>query len=104
MAEQEQALWLHAEARVTIVELAQASGLTQEDLRELVEYGALAPADGAALSWSFGADCVVRVRAAARLREALELDTSALALVLTYLERIQRLEAEVRHLRASRLR
>lgn len=92
--------WLHAESRVTLVELARTSGLPEEVLRELVDYGALEPAEGAG-EWCFSADCVVRVRTAARLRNDLELETGSLALVLSFLERIQRLEAQVRHLHAQ---
>jgi chaperone modulatory protein CbpM len=92
--------WLHAESRVTLVELAQTSGLPEELLRELVEYGALEPAENAD-EWCFSAECVVRVRKAARLRNDLELETGSLALVLSFLERIQQLEAQVRHLHAQ---
>jgi len=103
MAEHDEGVWLHGGAQVTLVELAQVSGLTEELLRELVEFGALAPVTVAVASseWCFSADCVVRVRTAARLRTDLELETPALALVLTYLERIQRLDTELRHLRAQ---
>ena len=100
MAEIEDAAWLHAEAQVTLVELARSSGLTEEVLRVLVEYGALEPASQGA-EWRFSAECVVRVRTAARLRNDLELETPSLALVLSFLERIQRLEAQVRHLHAQ---
>lgn len=100
MADIDEAAWLHAEAQVTIVELARASGLPEELLRELVEYGALEPAPEEG-DWCFRADCVVRVRTAARLRNDLELETPALALVLSFLERIQKLEAQVRHLHAQ---
>jgi chaperone modulatory protein CbpM len=92
--------WLHAQSRVTLVELAQSSGLPEDLLRELVEYGALEPTEGAG-EWCFDAECVVRVRTAARLRNDLELETGSLALVLSFLERIQRLEAQVRHLHAQ---
>lgn len=101
MAEQDDAIWLHAGTQVTLVELARVSGLAPEVLRELVEFGALAPVAREASEWSFSAQCVVRVRAAARLGTDLELETPALALVLGYLERIERLEAELRHLRAQ---
>jgi chaperone modulatory protein CbpM len=101
MAEQDDAVWLHAGAQVTLVELSHASGLAEDVLRELVEFGALAPVVRETPEWCFSADCVVRVRTAARLRTDLELETPAVALVLNYLERIQRLEAELRHLRAQ---
>ena len=95
------ALWLHAQARVSIVELAQCSGLPETVLRELVEYGALSPADPDSMEWAFGADCLARARSAARLRNDLELETSALALVLSLLEQIHDLDAEVRRLQAQ---
>ena len=97
--EHQELLWLHSETRISIVELAQFSGFSESVLRDLVDYGALTPAvpnDERA----FGADCVARLRKAARLRVDLELDTPALALVLSFLERIQRLEAEVSNLAA----
>lgn len=99
--EQEDALWLHAERRVTIVELAEFSGLPEDVLRELVDYGALAPADPAAGELAFDARCVATVRAAARLSNDLELETRALALVVSFLERIEELEARVRELSAK---
>jgi len=101
MAHDNDAMWLHSHAEVTIVELAECSGLPEAVLRELVEYGALAPADLEAHDWIFSGDCVVRVRAAARLRSDLELETPALALVLSLLGQIRDLDAEVRHLGAQ---
>ena len=99
--EQEDALWLHAQRQVSIIELSQSCGVSEALVRELVEYGALAPADPGAEEWCFTADCVVRVRIAARLCGDLELETPALALVLSFLERIDELEAEVRRLSAQ---
>lgn len=99
MADHDDAVWLHREARVTIVELAQCSGLAEQVLRELVDYGALAPAD--ADGGEFNARCVASVRAAARLSGDLELDTPALALVLSFLERIDALETRLRELNAK---
>jgi chaperone modulatory protein CbpM len=100
MAEGDEVVWLHGEAEITLVELAQTSGLPEAVVRELVDYGALEPAEGAG-QWCFRAECVARVRTAGRLRNDLELETPALALVLSFLERIQRLEAQVRHLHAQ---
>ena len=94
-------LWLHAQAHVTIVDLSQCSGLPEERLRELVELGALSPERQDAAEWRFNAQCIARVRAAARLSDDLELDTASLALVLSFLERIANLEEEIRHLHAQ---
>src|ERR1700754_1678499 len=92
--------WMHAEARVSIDELAECSGLTPGLIRELVEFGALAPLEPAS-EWRFSAGCVARVRAVARLRGDLELDAGALALALAFLARIEDLEARVRELDAQ---
>ena len=99
--EQEDTMWLHAEHRVTLVELAQCSGLAEDVLRELVDYGALAPADPSAVELRFNARCVASVRAAARLSNDLELETPVLALVISFLERIETLEARLRELDAK---
>jgi hypothetical protein len=97
MADEYDAVWLEAHARVTMVELARCSGFPETTLRELVEYGALAPGDGE----TFTGDCVGRLRRAARLGEDLELETAAVALVLRFLEQIDSLEAELRYLHAQ---
>ena len=97
--EHEEQLWLHARREITIVELADCAGLSEAEVRELVEYGALSPAD--AMQWTFSADCVGYVRAAMRLRRDLELDSAAFALVVSFLERIGELEAQVRALNAQ---
>ena len=101
MAEYEDVVWLHAEHRVTIVELAQCSGLDEDVLRELVDYGALSPVDPDTGALDFNARCVASVRAAARLTQDLELDTPALALVLSFLERIDTLESRLREMNAK---
>ena len=88
-------VWLEAQSRVTIVEVARHSGLPEATLRELVEFGALAAEED-----MISGACVARLRVAGRLAGDFELDTSALALVLRYLERIEALEAEVRALKA----
>ena len=100
-AEREDVLWLDARVQVSITDLSECAGIPEAVLRELVDYGALAPVDPRAGEWVFSADCVASVRTAVRLCHDLELETDALALILSYLERIQRLEAQVRGLRAQ---
>ena len=99
--ERDVALWLDAREHVSLAELAECAGLSAADLRELVEYGALVPADPQADEWVFSADCVVSLRVAARVCRDLELETAAIALVLSYLDRIRSLEEEVRDLQAQ---
>ena len=96
-----QAMWLHEEHKLLLEELCELSGLSETELRELVDYGVLAPVDSDARHWSFRADRLVLARSARRLREDFELDPHGVALVLTLLERVHDLEAELRDLRAK---
>ena len=97
------AFWMDTRTQLTLVEVAQCCGISEADVRELVDYGALNPSGGRPQEWAFSAECVVSVRKAARLCHDLELDPdpSAMALVVSFLERIQELEAQVRRLRAQ---
>ena len=90
--------------RISFNELLDVSGLTEPELRELVEYGALEPVDGAAASWSFASYSVVVARKASRLRHEFELDPHGVSVVLRFVERIELLESELRALRAHRSR
>jgi len=91
---------------VALEELVQASGLSAEEIVELVEYGALEPVSGTAAEvsrWRFSARAIVMGRAASRLKTDFDLNVSALSLVLTYLQRIEEMEAELTRLRAQLL-
>ncbi len=93
--------WLDAHCEVSLAELASLSGLAEDELRELVEYGALAPNDPRGAQWTFSGECVVTARIAQRLHASFDLDANALSLAVGLLERIRALEAEVRTLRAQ---
>lgn len=101
------AAWLDAHSAVSFAELARLSDFSPSELHELIDYGALAPNNLNEVHalhearWVFSGACVLTVRTAARLRASFELDTSALALALAYLERIRVLEAEIGALRAQ---
>ena len=99
-AEPADALRLDEQVAVTLHQLLELSGLAEHVLRELVAYGVLDPLDARAPQWTFAAECVVRARTASRLQRDFELDAHALAVVLCYAERIDRLEAELRRVRA----
>ena len=94
------AVWLHCAECISISELIALSGLTEDEVSDLVDAGALRPANPLERPWTFGADCVVVVRQAARLRDDLELDTHAMAIALGLLAQIQALEAQLSQLRA----
>ena len=99
-AESYNVLWLDRSQLVSVGDLVELSGLSENEVRELVDAGALLPVNPQDDPWTFGADCVVTVRKASRLRDDLELDMHALTLALTLLEQIRSLEAELSQMRA----
>lgn len=86
--------------KISFSQLIELSGLQEAELRDLVDYGALAPLDPQAPSWAFSARTVVIARTACRLRNDFELDTHALSVVLGFVGRIDALENELRAVRA----
>lgn len=102
--EQTEGLWLHERYEFTLLELSELSGLPEAELREMVDLGVLEPADPNAAEWTFGADRLVTVRTACRLRKDFDLEPNGVALVITLLDRVHSLEAEVRELRAKQPR
>ena len=92
-------LWLDERGSVTLIELAECSGLTESELRELVDLGAFEPLDADAPQWSFGSRCIVAARTASRLRDDFELNPPGLALALSLLERVEELESELQRMR-----
>lgn len=82
-------------------ELAAACRLRLEDVRELVEYGALAPLQaGEGAEPVFSVDLVPQLREVARLCHVFDLDLFSAGLMLKYLQRIAELEHQVRLLQA----
>ena len=96
-----EAVWLDERGVVTLIELAECSGFSEKELRDLVDLGALAPLDPEAPELNFDARCIIAARTASRLRHDFELDVHGLALALSLLERVQELEAEVGRLQAN---
>jgi chaperone modulatory protein CbpM len=98
-----EALSLDESSEVSFSQLLVLSGLSDSDLRELVDHGALTPIDPAASSWTFTSYCVVVARKASRLSRDFELDAHAVSVLLGFVERIEALESELHALRAGAL-
>jgi chaperone modulatory protein CbpM len=92
--------WLDEGATITITELSRACALSPEELDELVGYGAIEPLRAPQREPLFAADCVMPLRAAARLRRDFDLDLVAISLLLDYQQRIDGLERRLRSLEA----
>jgi chaperone modulatory protein CbpM len=98
-----EALRLDEHSQVSFSQLVVLSGLSDDDLRELVDHGALTPVDPDASAWMFTSYCVVVARKARRLRSDFELDAHAVSVLLGFVERIEALENELNALRAGAL-
>ena len=95
-----EATFLEHSEFVTLVELAERSGLSEHELRELNECGVFGSGDAAV---TFESRSIVVARTARRLREELALDdTHALAIVLRLFQRIEALQEALRMERARR--
>ena len=84
------AVWLNESAVCSIDELAAVSGLSVDDIEDLVDNGLIHPAD--APGRSFHLMHVVTVRKARTLRDDFQLDRNGLALAMTLLRRVEALE------------
>jgi chaperone modulatory protein CbpM len=83
---------------IVLLELESASGLTRAEIVELVEIGVFSPQGERPEDWRFPEDALALARDAASLRAAFELSAPALALLLTYRERMAELERRIREL------
>ena len=86
--------------RLRLSELADLAELSEAELIALVDCGVLAPAEGLPGQWVFGLRSLTVARTARRLREDFELEPHGVALLLGFMDRIRRLEEELRELRA----
>jgi hypothetical protein len=94
------AVWVTETQTYTLSEVLVLSGLAETELRELVEFGALRPADADATPWLFSGRSLLAMRTAQRIRAGFELEPHGVALVMSLLEQIQRLERQLQQLRA----
>jgi len=99
-SEYTEAPWSDEHDRLRLSELADLAGLSEAELLELVDCGALTPAEGAPGRWVFGMRSLIIARMARRLHEDFELEPHGVALLLAFSDRIRRLEEELRELRA----
>lgn len=78
----------------TVSEFCCYTGVSEEDLLEIVGLGMIEPQRTAAEHWIFADNDVVIVHRAARLRRELALDWSGIAILLTLLDENRSLRCE----------
>ncbi len=100
MSTETEVLWLDEGRVVSLEELAEFSGLSVTEVRELVQIGALPAQSATGGAFVFSARVVTVARTACRLRDELELDLPSLGVALRLLERVRDLEEELERVRA----
>ena len=93
-------LWLDENRVIGLGELVEVSGLTREELIELVKGGAIPVREVHGTNYVFSARVISVARTACRLRDELELDIAGLGVALHLLDRVRGLEEEITRLRA----
>lgn len=83
----------------TVTEFCLHTGVSEEELNEIVELGMIEPCDTYNPPWHFDDAAAALVGRAIRLRRELALDWPGTAVTLTLLEENQRLQQENRLLR-----
>jgi chaperone modulatory protein CbpM len=93
-------LWLDEHRVVSLTELVELSGLSRDEVLELVHGGALPVREMRGTVCTFSAQVISVARTASRLRDELELDMTGLGVALRLLQRVRGLEEEIVRLRA----
>lgn len=94
-------IWLNDQAVCSAQHLAEISGLSGEEIDELIANRIIVPVDDASSPPAFALRWVVTATTARRLRDDFELDRNGVSLALTLMQRIEDLEAQVDTLRAQ---
>jgi len=106
--DQTELIWLDEHHEVSMDELLALTGLTSEALQHLLEIGALVAnnqneVDMATSELRFSSDSVVSIRTLSRLKADFELEQNSLGLMLVFLERIRKLELQLRGVENTQL-
>ena len=100
-SEHTEAVWLTEDTQFSLAQLAELAGIPESEVRELVDYGAVTPVDPESSPWIFNGKCLLIIRTASRLRVSFDLEPHGVALIVSLLERIHDLEAQLGSLRAQ---
>jgi len=94
------ALWPDERQSMPLRALAELSGLSEDELKQLVDCGALGPSAEGSEQRMFSVHSITIARTARRLRDDFELEPHGVAVLLAYLDRIRELESQLRALQA----
>jgi len=97
-----ESVWLNDVDVCQVEYLVEVSGLSIEEIEDLIDTDVIKPVDTGTPTRMFQLRYVVTVKTARRLRDDFELDRRGLALALSLLQRIDELQAEI-HATKARL-
>ena len=89
-------LWVDTDHAISADELLEITGLASNELEHLVQCGALMPENPEAQTWYFQSHWITSIQTLVRLKRDFELEPNSYALTLVFLERIRKLEAELK--------
>ena len=92
----DQSIWLNDVDVCQIDHLIEVSGLSLEEIEDLINHEIIVPQDRNANPRFFYLHYVMTVKMARRLRDDFQLDRNGLSLALTLLQRVQALEEELK--------
>lgn len=99
-----ESVWLNTSDICSFDHVIEVSGLSADELHELIDMGIIQPSSSKANALFFRMECIVIARKARQLRDDFELDTRGLALALSLLRKMGELESEIAQLRARLMR
>ena len=88
-------IWLKDTDLCSSEQLAEMSGLSMEEIADLIECGIITPVDAFVQSKNFQLRAVIIAKTARRLRDDFQLDRYGVTLALALLRRIDTLEADL---------
>lgn len=97
-AQSSNAIWPEMADTLGLADLAVACAMSSDDLEELVEFGALLPLSSPTMEPVFSIGCMTALRTAEKLRRDYDLDLFAMVIIMDFLQRIERLELQVKSL------
>jgi len=90
-----ESVWLNTSDTCSFDHVVEISGLSKDELLDLIQTGAIEPSSRDRDNYVFHTQCIAVARTARRLRDDFELNSQGLALALSLLRRIDELEAEL---------
>ncbi len=94
------AIWLNSSDVCSFEHVVSVSGIEHDDLLELIDAGVIQPKGTERGSYVLHTECIVVARQARRLRDDFELNRQGLALAMTLLDRVRKLEEQLDDLQA----